>query len=399
MSGAQAAIPQGPSNEQSARRIQIRVPESYKKVDESVWEDLETYLYTGFLSSPAIVAGKSIVFKTLNHLEIRNISFLKPMNSAPPEARAVFRAAFIAHSIFMIDGQNALHERPRHITRLIKIITRLQPSIQDKILENLAALNQKASRLHPLTEVYVHENRSRYHWLHLQSIPIHTPLATGLPGTEELGMNYCQQTWTVINRLLDRKDEAERDWSNSKFIGSCFNSKGVRSIDERDRGRKEKERVDQEERKMTVLYRYLNRTAGENDEPPSTIQLPDKRMATVEKRFRADSAEELAEQLSAALSGEKDHHDLIVEAHEQKLRERFLMINDYQKQIQTTPQVELPNSIPSYSTGVRILGGKKEADEYLARMQKSRLEHQAKLTKKMNLDLARQSEGSDEEEG
>jgi len=396
MNPAQASTP-GPGNpdsEQAPRRVQIKVPESYRKVDDAVWEDLESYLYLGFLTSTAVIADHSFVFKTLNHNELRNIAFLRPSKSSPTEARASFRAAFIAYSIVFVDGQNAVHSRPTHLNRLIKIISKLTSSIQEKVVENLSALNARASRLYPLTEIYVHENKSRYHWLYLQSIPIHSAMATGLAGTEELGMNYCQQTWVALNRLLDKKDEAERDWNNAKFIGSCFNGKGVRSVDERDRGRREKDRVDLEERKMKILYRYLNRTAGEDAEPPSTVELPDKRIATVEKRFRAETAEELAEQLSAALSGEKDHHDRVIEAHERKLRERAKIINQHKRQIYMTPQVNMPsNTGGELSSGVRILGGKKEADELLARMEQAKREHRAQINKQVHLDLSQDSDG------
>lgn len=382
------------------RKITVKVPESYKKVDESVWEELEKYLFVGFLTSSAVVSGKSFVFKTLNHHEIRNIGFLKPMKSSPVEARSIFRSAFIAHSIFIVDGVNALYDRPKHISRLIKIISKIPQPEQEKIIENLGALNQKAQRLYPLAEIYVHENRSRYNWLHSQSGPVHSPIATGVPGTEELGMNHCQQTWTAVNRLLDKKEEAERDWSNSKFVGSCFNGKGVRSIDEKDRGRREKERTDIEDRKMKVLYAFLNRL-GTDEGPPMQYQLQDGRMATVvqgnanDGKFRAESAEELAEQLSAALSGEKDHHDLVIEAHEKKLREKARLIDDYKRQIYTIPTIpQLGNKEDGYQ-GVRILGGKKEADQYLARMEAMKREHHAKLNRQVRMDL---SEGSDKTE-
>lgn len=377
------------------RRVTITVPESYRKVDDSVWEDLEKYLFLGFLTSPAVVAGKSFVFKTLNHNEVRNVTLLRPARSSPPEARMAFRAAFIAHSILFVDGQNALFERPRHLARLTKIVSKLAPDVQEKIVENLGAINARATRLYPLTEVYVHENRSRYHWLHLQSVPVHSASSTGLPGTDELGMSYCQQTWTAINRLLDKKETAERDWANAKFVGSCFNGKGVRSVDERDRGRREKDRTDLEEKKMKVLYGYLNRTAGGDAEPPSTVELPDRRKATVEKRFRADTAEELAEQLSAALSGEKDHHDRVVEEQEKKLRERARALDEHRWQIDSMPPVQIlsQDGHELLSSGARILGGRKEADELLARMDAAQRKQREEANRRVRLDL---SQGSDD---
>src|SRR5512135_740873 len=113
-----------PLNGQAKQRIEIKVPDIYKQVDESVWQELETFLFTGFLASPASIAGKSFVFKTINHYELRNIQLMRSLIGMPEE-RAQFRAAFIAYSIFMIDGHNTIYERPRHINRLIKTISRL----------------------------------------------------------------------------------------------------------------------------------------------------------------------------------------------------------------------------------------------------------------------------------
>jgi hypothetical protein len=52
------------------------------------------------------------------------------------------------------------------------------------------------------------------------------------------------------------------------------------------------------------------------------VSLPDGRMAEVAGRFRADSAQDLAKQLTAALNDEKDAHDLAVESHIRKVQGR-----------------------------------------------------------------------------
>ncbi len=224
--------------------------------------------------------------------------------------------------------------------------------------------------------------------------PIHSVLSTGIPGTDELGMNYSQQTWTALNRVQDRRDEVEKDWSHAKFIGSCM-SKGVRSIDERDRSRVEQERTDLEDKRMKILYNYLNRTSG-TAEPLQKVQLPDGRMATVEKKFQADSVEELADQLSAALSGEKDHHDLVIEAKVRSLRDRSKRIEAAQRKIYMSPAPAIPSSNePGIGSSSRILGGKADAEAHLARIQELRIK-QMELARLIEPDLNRPNEGSDE---
>lgn len=371
----------------ASKRVKIDVPDVYKRTNEEVWEEIEKYIFSGFVFSPATVSGHNFVFKSLNHHEVRNIDFMRPTRTAPQEMKSSYRTHFIAHSIFMVDGVNVLYERPRNLSRLIRVVSRLSPNVQDKIVSNLAAVNTRAHRLYPLTEVYVHESRSRYRWLQLQTIPVHSPLSTGIPGTDELGMNYAQSTWTALNRVLDRRETVEREWSNAKFIGSCM-SKGVRSLDERDRARAEKDRSDLEDLRMKVLYNYLNRSE-DGGEAPQKVQLPDGRMAEVVKKFQADSVEDLADQLSAALSGEKDHHDLVIEAKVQSMRARVKAIEAQQRKIYSSTPIDYPVSSELAGGGSRILGGKAEADAHLARLQELRIQ-QMKAAQNVDLDISKE---------
>lgn len=357
------------NNPNPSERIKLELPQSYKishqSTDQGVWDELEKYLYQGFLTATSVLREKTFVFKTLNAQELRNIEFARPSRQSTIEARAHFRATFIAYSIFMVDGQNMLPDRHRHIVRLIRTISKFPGAEQDKILQNLSALNERAARVFPLTEVYVYENRSRYKWLHNSSDAIHSPMNTGIAGSDQIGSNHCQQMWTALNRAVDRKEDIERDWTNAKFIGSCFAGKGVRSIDEKDRGRKEKERVDREDLKMKLLYKYLNRNVDSEAEMPELHQLPDGRMAEITKRYRADSAEELRTQLESALNNEKDHHDRVIEKKQHELYLRARDIENDQRLIFTRQVDDVGNSTTS---GARILGGKEVAEAYLARM-------------------------------
>ncbi len=318
-------------------RVKLSVAPNYK-VNEEVWQELEEYLFTGFVNSPASIGDLNFIFKSLNHFEIKNIQYLKPSKSAPKAARDHFRSCFIAYSVFIAEGRNVIYERPRHINRLIKSISSIEDSMQDKLLEHLAALNKRASMLHPLVEVYTHENRSRFKWLQIHETQIHSSRSTGIHGTEELGMNYAQMTWTALNRVLDKREIIDQAWSNAKFIGSCM-AKGVRQVDERDKARLETERTELDDKKMQVLKNYLNRTDGTESVSQSTVALPDGRTAELmpgnlpSGRFGADSAEELKDQLEKALNDEKDHHDFVVEAHFKKLEARMKVIEEQKQQI------------------------------------------------------------------
>lgn len=357
--------------EETQHSVKIDVPQHYKsRVTDEVWEELENFLYLGFLTTTVTFGEATFVFKTLNHLEIRNINFMKPGRTSAPGVRAAFRSAFIAHSVFMFNGTNVLYERPRNIHKLVRTMAKFSDAIQDKILENLTYLNERVMRLLPLVEAYVYENRSRFRWMQLGSMPIHDPRFTGTPGTDELGMNVCQLNWTALNQILDKREIIEREWSNAKFIGGCFAGRGIRSIEEKDRSRLEKERVDREEKKIKVLQAYLNRTAP-GQEPEQTVQLPDGRRAVVVKKFQANSAEELAEQLSAALSGEKDFHDLVIEQKQREHEERAKQLEkDKFRFFKSVPANQMGTQIGTSAS--RVMSGKGEVDAYISRMQELR---------------------------
>ncbi len=352
---AQGAAPQ-------EGRVRVSVPEAYKPVSDEVWSDLESYLYQGFLTCSAKLLGKTFVFKTLNHHELRYLRYLRPSGITAQEALERHRAAFVAHSVFMIDGENFLPGRHRQTARLSKLVMKMGGQPLDVILSNLAAVNERASRLHPLTEVYVHENRSRYRWMHTCGTPVHAPVNTGVAGTDEVGMNYCQQAWTTLNRLMDSREQMEREWTNAKFVGSCFAGKGVRAIDERDRARAAREKSELDDLRMKVLHGYLNRTAGKGEEP--TVTLPDGRRAVVAARFRAESAQELADQMSAYLSGEKDHHDLVVDLQMQRAREHAATMEQSRQAMYRVPA----SAASVVGGGSRVLGGREEADALLDRI-------------------------------
>lgn len=365
-----------------APKIKIEVPEVYRQVDNSVWEELEIYLFRSFLTSPAIIADQHFVFKTLNHHEIANINFHKPIRGTSEEVQKRYRSTLIAYSVFMIDGENVLHQRAEYLRKLINVFGKMDNAALEVIVQNLSHLNKRATFLFPLTESYVHENRSRFKWYHIKQTSINSPIVTGITGTDILGMNYCQQMWTTLNHLQDIKEEMERDWSNSKFIGSCFNSKGVRPIEEKDRGRREKERQDQEDLKMKVLYRYLNRNEkGESVEPKDVMTLPDGRKVIVESRSIAESVDELAEQLSSSLSGEKDAHDEIIEKALKKMQEKRDQADKERVNIYQIAAIDNDE----HSSSV-LPGGKQEANNRLMRMRLLQQEQARRVMTSFNPD-------------
>jgi hypothetical protein len=368
------------------KRIDIQVPDAYKDVPEDIWADLEKVLYAGFLTATAPIQNASFTFKTINQNEIKLLELARG-SLHDITAGIKFRNRFIAYSVCNVNGTNFLHKRHDHIERLVRTFEKLPSSVLDLIMVNLAALNEKYARLHPLVEVYVYENRSRFKWMHIKTAPVNVCTNTGIPGTDELGMNSCQQVWTAMNYIIDRREEMERDWAHAKFIGSCFAGKGIRTIDERDKARAEREKQDREDLKKKILYRYVNKK-GDDESPEERMTLPDGRQATVVKRFKAENADDLARELSAALSGEKDHHDMVIEAKQREMASRAREIEEHRFDL-----YKRNSDADGQPQASRVMGGKKEVDAYLERM---RLEREKRISVIRSADLSdKSSETSD----
>lgn len=362
----------------STRKIEIKLPDYLKPGDQEVWNELETYLYVGFLTSNATIYKKGFIFKTVNLSEIQQINWMRTSMGSADVSSLMSKAIFVAFSILYMEGNNILINRDQEITRIVKTILKFNPAVLDKIVEDLNYLNRKALRLHPLVEVYCYESRSRFKWFQSKKSPIHHSINTGLPGTENIGVNQCQQTWTALNHVIDKKEEIEREWSNAKFIGGCMAGKGIRSVDEKDRARLDREKQEREDKKLEVLRDYLSNSTGSKP-GPILRRLPNGQLTEIVGKYSAESREELADQLSAAMSGDKDIHDLIVEQHTEKLRKAAQEIESDKRRLLVSPGMSIGNS-----EGSRILGEKKNADALIDRLRMLKESNRDQISRRLN---------------
>ena len=145
----------------------------------------------------------------------------------------------------------------------------------------------------------------------------------------------------------------------------------MKSVDDRDQARNEQERTEREDKKMEVLYDYLNFNKSRHDKKQNSIILPDGRKADVIEKFKMESINELSDQLSSAISGEKDYHDLVIE-------NKMSQLNKIQKTIESerydiykgsnlNSDLFKSTSVPLHGSS-RILGGKEEVEAQIKRM-------------------------------
>lgn len=289
--------------------LRIEVPKE-PEVNPAVYKDVEPLLFRGFLVVSARFEDVHIVFKSLNQHEFATLSFIGDFDTGgTPNAR--FWNSFLAHAVFMFDGQNVLADRERWLPRLADVFENLPIAARDRVVRHLSELNRRASNAVRLTEAFVTEPQSRYRWAQVQGIDMTSTAVTGIVGTDRLGLNWAQLTWRALNYFEDTREGMERDWENAKFVGSCSAGKGITKVYNQDNERRRKEKEERFARKDALLrHVLLGEALGSGMTQKYGAQL-----------VAARTVEELSEQMEMDIKGEKDWHDYVVSQHESQARE------------------------------------------------------------------------------
>jgi hypothetical protein len=288
------------------KEVKIRVPEE-PEVDPKVYQDVEALLFRGFLHVPAVINGVSFVLKSLNHHEFEMVG----LQAGTDANSSRFYDMFLAYGVLMVNGDLVLRDRGRWLPEIARVFADMPGKAKNMMVRLMSELNRRVAGAVTLTEAYAMEGTSRFRWTQLRGISLTSPDVTGIPGTEELGLNWAQMVWRALNIIEDRKEEAEREWDNAKFIGSCFAGKGISKIYSQDHERRRKE-VEERIARKDALIRHvkLGRPLDAGKQRPGEVVIV------------ARTVTELADQLERSLKGEKDWHDQVVAEVEERARRR-----------------------------------------------------------------------------
>ncbi len=288
--------------------IKIDVPRELPEVNPEVFRDVDPMLFRGFVHVPAEINELPFIFKSLNHHEFGMLRLMLPDHDSWKTVKR-FHALFLAYGVFMVDGVNILADRDRYLPDLINFFDGMEAGASAKVIRHMSEINRRANRAVVLTEAYSMELMSRLRWAQLGGVDLTGTPVTGIQGTSTLGLNWGQLTWRAMNYYEDLKETAEREWENAKFVASAMAGKGMSRIHSQDKRRRDKDREDRLERRDRILRFAL---LGESMDTASNNGAPIQVARTVE---------ELSKQLERDLKGEKDWHDLVVEAHERRANE------------------------------------------------------------------------------
>lgn len=281
-------------------------PPVMPEVNPLVYKDVEPMLFRGFLHVPANIGGVPFVFKSLNHHEFELLGLSEPAEGRSGIQR--FYNLFLAYGVFMVDGVNVLRDRDRWLPQLSAMFQDLNEQARRKVVWHLSEINRKASKAVVLSEAFSMEPQSRLRWAQMRGADITGTAVTGVQGTDCLGMNWGQMTWRALNYFEDLKEQSERDWENAKFIASSMAGKGMSKVHNQDRQRREKELEERFARKDKILrFAVLGEPLDSDKHGGRQV-------------IAARTVEELTTQLENDLKGEKDWHDMVVEAQENRIR-------------------------------------------------------------------------------
>ena len=288
------------------KTLDLHIPKE-PEVDPRVYRDVLALLYRGFIHISAEINGVPFVLKSLNQHEFDLLQMTMGAQRSPTDTGQRFYNLFLAYGVFMVDGINILSDRDRWIPTIADQFGNLRPPVRNKLIWNMSELNRRASAAVTLTEAYAMEHGSRFRWSQMRGLDQASTSLTGIRGTEYLGLNWAQLTWRALNTFEDTKEVIEREWENAKFVGSCFAGKGISKVYNQDNKRRQDEAEARVSRKDSLLRHVLLGT------PMAEAETKGGQVVYVAK-----TVDQLADQLSKSLRGERDWHDEVVHAIEER---------------------------------------------------------------------------------
>ena len=263
------------------------------------YDDVEDMLFKGFLTLPSRINGVSVVFKTINEKEheLANMMVVGEDETAQQERLCYF----LAYSVFVFNGVNILPYREEWVHSLVQLFSDLPFSFCLYLISLLSDLNARAKACVSDVEPYSFGVESRHNWQAYGSHLLSDRSITAIPGTENLGMNNHQKLWIFYNTREDVKQEYDRDYSLAKFMVSPHANKSVKRMNSKDQAKQRREAKKRRDMYLTKDGDVVTTEEGQ---------------IRIEQR----SVEELVAEMKKDLSGEKDFHDQVVEAHQKKVK-------------------------------------------------------------------------------
>lgn len=268
---------------------------------KEAYQILSDIIYKGFLTLSLYMIEKVFVFKTVNEKEYDLIKIY----AGDPERESYtnrFNLNFLIFSLLSIDGRCVLDKRITEYDSIYKLFSGMPNKLRSKILSELNTVRGQYYEALSFLEGFSYTNQSRRKWRIMGDQFPNCEELTGVPGTNSMGLNTCQESWMLLNRMLDEEEKNNQYFSLAILVASASNPKGARGI----RARHDASLQKTEERRKKIAKKG---TLKKTQWTPKGWAAP------------VDTAEELVEELMRQMQGKKDKHDLFIEDHLRKIKE------------------------------------------------------------------------------
>lgn len=294
-------------SEQSGRDQELLNSEKRRPL----YEDVEALVNPGFLAHSFSIRGVSYSLRTLTPGDVIVLRHRVPKNASD----RVWKEWVLATCIWMVDGQ-VLFEHPEAVLTVRKSLRTLRPSGLDILWGILQGLLNRVSASIPKIEPYCYEYYSRAIWKFCgRQTPVQDNFI-GIPGVSRLGTNLVQRLWISYNLAEDDRLSDQQRWTEAKLVASAQSPKGVKQLNQSDETRWNQELA----RRRRLQDRLYYNEIGWREDHKKLV-------------FEPHSADELVEQMRRWTSGEKDLHDVIVDAWKDRVRDGISQTEQKQQQL------------------------------------------------------------------
>lgn len=294
---------------------------------KEAYQALSDLIYKGFLTMTLEMAGKLFVFKTINKKEYNLIKLYSGLSDNSTQ----FNLNYLIFSLFMVEEENILQKREEKIKDFLKFFYNIPFILYSKIFEELLSLRSISEEASQFIEGFSYTDQSRKMWRLMQNNLPNSEKFTGIPGTSQIGLNGYQESWILINKMLDEEERYNYNFSLAILVASASNPKGAKNIRARHDASVQK---NEGRRKKLAKEGYI------------------KKFQWAPKRWAApvDTAEELVAELMRQIEGKKDRHDLFIEEHMRKLREEAEeQTRQAEKKLEEVRKKQIEEGIPAIS--------------------------------------------------
>lgn len=282
--------------------IQSETERESAKIRRPIYKDVEQLIVPGFLSHQARIGSTTFSFRSLTQQDI----FLLNHRVGLEVRERIWKEWALAMGTWMVDGQLVLGDP--HVAYQIREHLKYLPN---RALADLFTIFQgffsRVGRALRIIEAFCYEDFSRSLWRFSGKGMPNRISVSGLPGTENVGLNAAQQVWVAYNTGEDEREEWEQEWELAKFIASASAPKAIKKMAARDKNRTA---VERDRRLRSIHEAYWQATGGKGELLGGGVHVQ-----------QSITREEMIEEMRRVREGEKDLHDMIVEDYKDRIRQ------------------------------------------------------------------------------